>query len=150
MIDKQKIAELRNLGQTYRQIAKELNCSEWTVRYHLLPCRKIASAKYEKTLHPLKIKLKRFLVKGTVDKKISCKEVFDKFEKNPFCELTGEKIDLMNSDSYSLDHRIPLSKGGKSSLENMALLKQEVNQSKYNLSNEEFISLCKRVSSYNL
>lgn len=143
--DKKEIIKLKEAGETYVSIAQKLGCSEWTVKYHLSPNRKRSCAKYAKKIHPLSFKLKRFLIKGTVTEKFGIKELKSKIGDSPVCEITGEPIDLMDAQSYSLDHTIPLSRGGKSCISNLSLVKREINQAKFNLTKDEFIQLCKRV-----
>ena len=60
------------------------------------------------------------------------------------CELTGRKIDL-TKDDYNIDHIIPLDKGGTNELDNMAFCIPEANAAKSNLTNDEFVALCKEV-----
>lgn len=84
------------------------------------------------------------MIKGTI-KPFSLKELKEKVGLNPICYLTGEKIDLSKPETYSLDHKIPISRGGSSSLENLAISKIEINQAKYNMTPEEFLDLCNRV-----
>jgi 5-methylcytosine-specific restriction endonuclease McrA len=139
--------ELKLQGKTYKQIADIIGCSEWTVKYHTMPCRKNAQNNYYKKcnkIHPLLQKKKRFMIKGTIVP-FSINELKEKIGNSPRCYLTGEPIDLLKPETYSLDHKLPISRGGKSSLENCELLKSEINQSKYNLTPEEFFKLCQRV-----
>ena len=139
--------ELRSLGKTYIEIASTLSCSEWTVKHQLIPNRKKNQQRYFRkkgTDDPLFLKRKRFLIKGTVIP-FSLGELKSKIGKEPRCYLTGEPIDLMKPETYSLDHIIPISRGGKSSLDNIGLCKSDVNQAKYDMTPTEFISLCKRV-----
>lgn len=72
-------------------------------------------------------------------------ELIEKIGDNPVCYLTGREIDLSKSRSYSLDHIIPRSKGGDNSLENCGLTCRDANQAKYDLTLEEFVSLCQEV-----
>ena len=82
---------------------------------------------------------------GDNDYMFSIDELIEHIGDNPKCYLTGKKIDLSDSSSYSLDHIIPRSKGGDSSLENCALACREANQAKSDLNLEEFIDLCQAV-----
>ncbi len=145
--DKQQILELRQSNKTYKEIAEIIGCSEWTVKYHTMPCRKLAQDNYSKNVkitNPLSLKKRRFMVKGTVIQ-FTLEQLINKIGDNPKCYLTGELIDLLKPETYSLDHIIPLSRGGKSSLENCGLMKLDINQAKYNLTPDEFIDLCFRV-----
>lgn len=60
------------------------------------------------------------------------------------CALTGRKIDILK-DPYCIDHIIPVAKGGTNELENMAIVVPEANAAKSDLTNEEFVALCKEV-----
>ena len=60
------------------------------------------------------------------------------------CELTGRTIDL-TKDDYNIDHIIPVSRGGTNELDNMAFCIPEANAAKNNLTNDEFVALCKEV-----
>ena len=44
----EKMIQLRSSGKTYKEIATIMNCSEWTVKYHTMPCRKKAQDHYNK------------------------------------------------------------------------------------------------------
>lgn len=143
--------DLKNQGKTYIEIASKLGCSEWTVKYHLMKCRKKSQLNYEnckKTTDPLYFKHKRFLITGTIES-FSLSQLKNKIGNTPICYLTGEPIDLMRPETYSLDHIIPISRGGKSSIENVGLVKLDVNYAKHNLMPNEFIALCHRVASHN-
>jgi 5-methylcytosine-specific restriction endonuclease McrA len=48
-----------------------------------------------------------------------------------------------------MDHIIPVSRGGDNSLDNCQILSKEVNQAKSNMTDEEFIEMCKRVVEFN-
>jgi len=145
--DKNKMIELYSQGETYDSIAKKLGCSKWTVDYNLNPKRKKNQNKYDKQKQKtdtLYFKRKRFL---SVGKKVpfTLNELKNKIGNNPKCYISGEPIDLSNPNDYSLDHIIPISRGGKSSLDNLGIIKYDINQAKYNLTPEEFKLLCKRV-----
>ena len=57
----------------------------------------------------------------------SIEELRKKLGDNPICYLTGEPIDLLERDEYTLDHIIPRAKGGKNTLDNLGILKREIN-----------------------
>ena len=63
-------------------------------------------------------------------KKFTNKDLREKLEANPYCYLSGEKIDLMDSKQYSLDHIVPLSRGGTNDMENCGLASFDANQMK--------------------
>lgn len=64
---------------------------------------------------------------------------------NPICYLTGKPINLDNWNEYSLDHIIPVAKGGKSTLENCGLTTRQANSAKTDLFVAEFLELCQQV-----
>lgn len=79
------------------------------------------------------------------DPNLNEKNLIAKFGPQPRCYLTGQPIDLNDMESYSLDHIVPLSRGGPSSLDNCGLLTMTVNQAKHSLTKNEFIALCGHV-----
>lgn len=78
----------------------------------------------------------------------SVQDVIDKFGEDTTCYLTGEPINIYNTKSYEFDHKIPKSRGGDNSLENLGICTTRVNQAKKDLTIEEFISMCKSVAKY--
>lgn len=79
------------------------------------------------------------------DRMFKNKELKEKVEAHPYCYLTGDKIDLMDSQAYSLDHIVPKSKGGDNSLANCGLTTKIANQMKSYQTLEELIENCKKV-----
>ena len=75
----------------------------------------------------------------------TCKDVVNKIGEHPICYLTGRKINLKKSSSYSLDHINPIAQGGTNDLNNLEITCTEVNHSKGSLSLDEFYSLCEEV-----
>ena len=55
------------------------------------------------------------------------------------CPLTGRRL---ATDNISVDHIIPLVKGGTHALSNLRLVRKEANLARHTLSDEEFYSLC--------
>ena len=60
------------------------------------------------------------------------------------CELTGRQIDI-TKDDYNLDHIVPVARGGSNELDNMAFTIPDANAAKHQMTNEEFVMLCKEV-----
>ncbi|MGE3807074.1 MAG: HNH endonuclease, partial [Gemmataceae bacterium] len=58
------------------------------------------------------------------------------------CALTGR---LLEPDTASLDHVVPVSRGGPHSIDNAQALHKDVNRAKGTLTNDEFIELCREV-----
>lgn len=63
-------------------------------------------------------------------------------KQNNLCALTGRHL---TPENVSLDHCIPVQKGGSHLIENCQLVCEEINRSKNALTNEEFIALCREV-----
>lgn len=164
---KDKILALRIQGKSYNEISKELNCCKATVCYHCGDKQKEKSLKKTKEYkanNPLIQKIDSFnqaYKKRGLDNKISgfqrkgrksdlsIKLILEIFGQNPNCYLTGEKIDLSESSTYSFDHKIPVSKGGNNSIENLGICTQDINMAKSDKTPEEFIKLCIKVLEYN-
>ena len=72
-------------------------------------------------------------------------ELKSKIERNPYCYLTGDKLDLSDSQTWSLDHVIPRSKGGDNSLDNCGLATKTANQMKGDQTYVEFVQNCVKV-----
>jgi hypothetical protein len=58
------------------------------------------------------------------------------------CALTGM---LLEPEDAALDHKTPISRGGKHTLDNIQVLNRDVNRAKSTLNNDEFIALCRQV-----
>lgn len=75
----------------------------------------------------------------------SVEDLLNKYGDNPKCYITGQEINLLDSTSWHLDHIIPKSKGGDNTLENCGITIAQANKCKYDLSYEDFVSLCRQV-----
>ena len=161
---KDKIIELRRSGKTYQEIANILNCASSTVVYHLRPIVRsnaIKRAYKNKMKNPQKArnlnticqqKLYNFKCdskKGTKKKyspsPISINDIRNLVYISPKCYLTGRNIDVLDSSSWSLDHIIPRSKGGPSTMQNLGISSSIANKCKHDLSLDEFLILCQEV-----
>lgn len=143
----------------YQRISEIVGCSKNTVKYWLLPQERENNRLRKDRRHPLEKKISRFCscdgdkrlqskrTKEQITKIIPLAIVLDKFGPSPTCYLTGEAIDLTKANTYSLDHIIPLTQGGQSTLENMGLCTTQVNLSKNGLTPEQFKTLCRKVLS---
>lgn len=146
----ENIEALRAEGKTYSAIARELQCSKSTVCYWIgAGQREKTKARRDKSKpHPLQRKLWDFCrVNGGIveDEKITLQDVLDKVGENPRCYLTGNLIDITKTETYSLDHRVPRSQGGKNTLENLEIATKDANQSKHAMQLEDYIELCRKV-----
>jgi hypothetical protein len=61
------------------------------------------------------------------------------------CELSGMEI---TPDNATLDHKVPISKGGEHVEGNLAWVHAEINRMKGQLPLDEFVSLCRKVAQY--
>ena len=174
----QQIINLRKQGLSMEKIAKQLNCSKSTVSYHckissrekvVLRANKNPWLKnFTKRLASFK---KRTMGSGFKLKDVDWNKKFrtasSQFQKrttmakfsytdvlkhigglNCKCYLTGRPIDL-TKDDFQFDHIVPISKGGTCELSNLGITCPEANQSKINLTVDEYLALCKEVLEYN-
>lgn len=162
---KKQILELRAKGKNYNEIVAIVGCSKSTVSYHCGEGQKEKSLKRsrsnrktekEKIVSKIRVytsgnlrEFKRGKPTLLTNSTIVYQEAFDKIVKNPFCYLTGRKINFEDTKSYNLDHIIPWSKGGSNDLNNMGLTCKDANMSKTDLSVEEYLALCKEVLEHN-
>lgn len=61
------------------------------------------------------------------------------------CALTGREL---TPDTASIDHIIPLALNGEHNIGNVQFVCTHVNASKGQLSNDEFIAMCREVAAY--
>lgn len=97
-------------------------------------------------------KLQKFLLKNKIsmtETTITVQDVINKFGIEPVCYLTGDKIDIYKTNTYSFDHKKPASKGGGSNIDNLGICTKEANQAKADKTPEEFFELCKKILNYN-
>lgn len=155
---KNEIIELRNSGKKLKEIKEILNCSCSTIAYHLYEkAKKNTSIRVNKNRNANKNELKNILrrryeqffrigksKKLSLQKEFTFLELWNKFHKHPYCYLTGTSL-LEEPRLISLDHKIPVSRGGSNSLDNLGFCLRGLNQSKSDKTKEEFIDLCKSV-----
>jgi 5-methylcytosine-specific restriction endonuclease McrA len=79
----------------------------------------------------------------------SIQDIIDKFGENPICYLTGEQIDIYQPRTYEFDHIIPRSRGGTNTLDNLGICSKKANQSKKDMTPDEYINLCKKILEHN-
>lgn len=84
-----------------------------------------------------------------VSPNFSAEDVINKFGEKPICYLTGQEINIYQPRTYQFDHKIPRSRGGQNTLENLGICTKEANAAKHNKTPEEFIALCKKVLEHN-
>jgi predicted transcriptional regulator len=72
-------------------------------------------------------------------------QMLDTYKDNQICYLTGRQIDLMNTNTYSLDHIRPATRGGTNLFDNMGIACPQANWGKSDMTVEEFVQLCSEV-----
>lgn len=91
-------------------------------------------------------------VKRSVNKDIETtftwEDVVEKYGENTFCYLSGEKINLFDTN-YQLDHIIPASRGGSNCFSNLGITHKVINQMKGDLTPEELIDWCSKILIFN-
>jgi CRISPR/Cas system Type II protein with McrA/HNH and RuvC-like nuclease domain len=170
---KEQILKLRSEGLTYKEICDILNCSKSTVSYYCNDVYRknaIERIKMNKEKNPLikktesfkkekrrlRVKCEHFQLRDNTYKgkrlpfdseklKFNWRDVMALLEENPRCYLTGDILDLENLNTISLDHKVPVSRGGDNTINNMGLCTKDANQSKAALTVDEYIELCKKV-----
>lgn len=73
------------------------------------------------------------------------KDVYAKYGDHFPCALTGRPLDFNKPETYEYDHIIPTSRGGDNTIDNLQIVCPEANRAKQNLTDEEFLDLCKEV-----
>lgn len=61
------------------------------------------------------------------------------------CSLTGRKL---TPDVASVDHVVPLKRGGQNTLDNVQVVHTAVNQAKGTMTLDEFIAMCREVVAF--
>lgn len=79
----------------------------------------------------------------------SVTDLINKFGENPKCYLTGQPIDIYQPKTYQFDHKIPSSRGGDNSLDNLGICTKQANQAKSDMTEQELIELCKSILTNN-
>jgi hypothetical protein len=172
-----KIIELKNKGYSYSKIKKELNCSKSTISYYLgdnqkektkqrtekrisnpefILHKKIYRFRYRKiTEKTIKSKVRDFQRRNgskllsKIEEIFSTDDFLSKIGDNPICYLSGEPINLFETNTYSIDHIIPSSKGGKNTIDNAGLTSSSINKMKSDFTVDEFLEKCIQVLTYN-
>jgi 5-methylcytosine-specific restriction endonuclease McrA len=79
--------------------------------------------------------------------KVSWRQLHQMLEKQSFkCALSGQTL---TPETASLDHKVPLSKGGTHSIDNFWIISDKANAAKGTMTASEFIELCQRVTAWN-
>lgn len=173
---KNEILKLREEGKTYNEIKKILNCSKSTISYYCGNGQKekvrnrtkkrrknILIAKLERFKYRKFISLREgirkfnkrdnnfdsyFNINKNIIPTFNTDDVINKFGIDTYCYLSGEKINLF-VDNYHLDHKIPASRNGDNSLENLGITHETVNKMKSDLTPDELIEWCIKILKFN-
>jgi len=73
------------------------------------------------------------------------KDVYAKYGDHFQCALTGRPLSWNKPQEYEYDHILPISRGGNSCIENLQIVCTDANRAKNDLTEEEFLDLCKEV-----
>jgi len=88
------------------------------------------------TTRGLKIKMKS-------ESSVTAKRLMEILQKQNFiCPISGRAL---TPETASLDHIIPLSRGGEHSLSNVWIVDQQINHAKGTLLLDEFVALCRSI-----
>lgn len=85
---------------------------------------------------------------NNITKDYYAEDVINKIGTSPVCYLTGRKVDIKDTSSYTFDHRVPTTLGGTNDLENLEICSTEANHAKAGLSLNNFYSLCAEILSW--
>lgn len=78
--------------------------------------------------------------------KVSAKRLRQLLEAQGFkCAITGRDL---TPETASLDHKVPLSKGGSNLMDNVQIVHWDVNKAKGTMTMSEFLALCKEVVAF--
>lgn len=155
---KEKILKLKEEGKSLARIAEEAGCAESTVSYNTSEQyrqRQKENLKRQRKTDPLSVKIRTFFdlnshgVRASVNIRFYKEDLIKKIGATPICYLSGRKINFEDRKSFSLDHIIPVARGGENTLENCNVIDKEVNVAKSDKTPPEFLSLCKEILEFN-
>jgi 5-methylcytosine-specific restriction endonuclease McrA len=175
---KEKILRLRKEGKSYNQIKAILGCSKSTISYHCGEGQKVKSKerRIKRRENPLIAKLDRFKyrkrktrkdvvesirkyqktdtnfdndrVNKNIETTFTWEDVLRIHGEDTKCYLSGEDVNLYGND-YQFDHKIPVSRGGDNSFENLGIAHEIANMMKGDLTPDEFFGWCIKILEYN-
>lgn len=143
-LEKERAINLKNSGLPNRHVAQILKMDILSL-YNAIYKKKYKSKK-GKAYMLVYSRISSF-TKGY--SRFSVDDLLAKIGLNPKCYITGQSIDLTNGESYQLDHIIPKSKDGSSTIDNCGLCLKQVNQMKLDMSLEELKKYCKLILNIN-
>lgn len=150
----EQIKQLRNEGKPRKVIAETLGITIYQVDYCLTQPDTAERqdwarrARSKRSSHGLRHRLHGWKRRKAPDKDFTFDDVVKKFGNQPCCALSGLPIDFQDSRTYELDHIVPVCDGGSGNLDNMQLVRPEINMMKACLHEETFVRLCGLVAVY--
>jgi len=82
-------------------------------------------------------------------KTFNYKDVLEHYGEQTTCYLSGRPLNLLEPRTYQFDHKIPASRGGNNSFENLGIASREANIAKSDMTVDELILLCKEILEHN-
>jgi 5-methylcytosine-specific restriction endonuclease McrA len=77
---------------------------------------------------------------------VTSRMILNLLEKQGYrCALSGRQL---TPETASIDHVLPLSRGGRHAIENLCIVDHQVNVAKGTLTLEEFVCLCREVAEH--
>lgn len=108
------------------------------------PCERKVQLHYyykAKNTQPLEWRLR--VMRNNVSKKITAEWLKKQLTaQDGKCGLSGRPIDLLTCE---VDHILPRTRGGSDDLENLRLVCTRANEAKGNMTDEEFLALCREI-----
>ena len=144
---KERVSAYVENGFSPTLAAKQLGLSELSFGKRLGEIKKKLGAKTLSELFP-NYKKKSGGRGNNVDADVaSATELMQLIEYQSYrCAISGIELTPGNAE---LDHKIPSSKGGSHTIENLQWLHKNINRAKGSMKQEEFINMCKRVTAWN-
>lgn len=79
-------------------------------------------------------------------KSVTAKQVLDLVRCQGYvCPISGRQL---TPETASLDHTMPLGRGGEHALHNICIIDHQINLAKGTMTSEEFIAMCREVVEY--
>ena len=77
---------------------------------------------------------------------VTAKRIMELIERQKFrCALSGREL---TPETASLDHILPLSRGGTHDISNLCVVHHHVNAAKGTMTVDEFVAMCREVAAY--
>jgi hypothetical protein len=77
---------------------------------------------------------------------VTAKQIMELIERQEFrCALSGREL---TPETASLDHVLPLSRGGTHDISNLCVVHHHVNAAKGTMTVDEFVAMCREVAAH--